>query len=74
MSLTIEQKTALQTQVQAVANSVSALEVDPIPHPLQVLLDAANAQIVVLEEAAAAAAAANAALQAKIDAAKVALA
>lgn len=74
MSLTIEQKTALQTQVQAVADSVSALEVDPIPHPLQVLLDAANAQIAVLEAAAVVAASANAALRAKIDAAKAALA
>lgn len=67
MSLTIEQKTALQTQVQAVADGVSALVVDPIPHPLQVALDAALARIAVVEGQ-------RDALAAKIAAAQAALA
>jgi multidrug resistance efflux pump len=67
MPLTVEQKTALQTQVQAVADGVSALVVDPIPNPLQVALDQALAD---LAQAQANLATANA----KIAAAQAALA
>lgn len=58
MPLTAAEKTQLQASVQTIADDVAALVVDPIPHPLQVLLDQANAD--------------KAALQAKINAAKVA--
>jgi hypothetical protein len=67
MPLTATQKSQLQSDVQALSDAVTALTVDPIPNPLQVQLDAAQAQIVTLQQG-------NTALQAKIDAAKTAMA
>jgi multidrug resistance efflux pump len=67
MPLTATQKSGLQSDVQALSDAVNALTVDPIPNPLQVQLDAAQAQIVTLQQG-------NTALQAKIDAAKAAMA
>jgi hypothetical protein len=67
MPLTATQKTQLQSDVQTLSDAVTALAVDPIPNPLQVQLDAAQAQIVTLQQG-------NTALQAKIDAAKTAMA
>lgn len=45
MPLSAAQLTALQTSVDAVVSEVAALQADADPHPLQVLLDAANATI-----------------------------
>lgn len=60
MSLSTAEKTALVTSVQELSTQVNALVVDPDVNPLQATLDVALAQI--------------ATLQAKIDAAKLALA
>lgn len=60
MSLSTAEKTALVTSVQELSTQVNALVVDPDVNPLQATLYVALAQI--------------ATLQAKIDAAKLALA
>lgn len=69
MPLSSGEKLQLQAAVQALADGVQALVVDPIPHPLQVALDAANIQIAALTSQLDSANASNAALQVERDAA-----
>ncbi len=71
--LTSAQKDKLTADVAALADHVAALIVDPDPNPLQVELDAANAQLAAANAALGDAKAAGAALQAKIDAAKASI-
>jgi hypothetical protein len=69
MPLTSGEKLQLQASVQTLADEVQALVVDPIPHPLQEQLDAANVQIAALTSQLESANASNAALLAERDAA-----
>lgn len=73
MPLSAAELTALKTDVQAVVDGVNALVADPVPHPLQVELDAANARIATLTTERDTANASVVAMQAKIDAAKAKL-
>lgn len=52
MPLSAADKTALQADVQALSDAVTALTVDPDPNPLQVQLDKANALIASLKSSA----------------------
>jgi len=61
-TITDTQFAALQSDAQAVANAIAALVPDPVPNPLQVALDAANATIAQLTSDKAALTDANTAL------------
>ena len=49
-TVTDTQVAQFQADAKAIADAISALVPDPVPNPLQVALDAANAQITALTE------------------------
>lgn len=74
MSLSSIEKTQLAADVQTLADHITALIVDPDPHPLQIALDEANAALTLANATLAAAMTENADLQTRAQAARDAIA